>query len=65
MEKGRLKLKKAVKSSKFDVVFHANTGMDYFVDADGRILMEHHYHANVYMQAEPDNIKEKYMVHYE
>ena len=59
MEKGILKLHQSVQSAKFGVVFHANTAMNYYVDAEGRILMEHHYHKNVYMAAEEKNIKEK------
>jgi hypothetical protein len=59
MEKGYLKLKTAIQSSKFGVVFPAKKQLYYFVDAEGRILVLHPTMDNVYIRAAKTNIAER------
>lgn len=59
METGTLKLKEPIESSKFGVVFPANKPLNYFVDAENRILVEHPAYKNVYMRAAKTNIRNR------
>lgn len=57
MTTGTIELKKAITSSKFGIVYPANTSLKVFVDSQKRIYAEHPTCNNAYMLIKEANIK--------
>ena len=57
MTTGTIELKKPITSSKFGIIYPANTSLKVFVDSRKRIYAEHPTCNNVYMLVKEANIK--------